>query len=53
MPIVREEGKYYVWTAELTTIGQEAPLFSDYYNSTKMEMGRQKNIFLENLLIRQ
>jgi uncharacterized protein YyaL (SSP411 family) len=31
-----EEGKYYVWTAkELSAIlGQEAPLFSDYYNST-------------------
>jgi hypothetical protein len=31
-----EEGKYYVWTAEELTaiLGQEAPLFSDYYNST-------------------
>jgi uncharacterized protein YyaL (SSP411 family) len=42
-----EEGKYYVWTAEELTaiLGQEA-LFSDYYNSTKMEMGETKEYFV-------
>jgi uncharacterized protein YyaL (SSP411 family) len=51
MPIVGEEGKYYVWTAEeLTTIlGQEAPLFSDYYNSTKNGNWKTK----KNILFRK
>jgi uncharacterized protein YyaL (SSP411 family) len=44
---VGEEGKYYVWTAEeLTNIGQEAPLFSDYYNSTKNGNWEEKEYFV-------
>jgi uncharacterized protein YyaL (SSP411 family) len=47
MPIVKEEGKYYVWTAEELTaiLGQEA-LFSDYYNSTKKWKWETKEYFV-------
>jgi uncharacterized protein YyaL (SSP411 family) len=45
MPIVREEGKYYVWTAEELTaiLGQEAPLLI-IITVQKWKLGRQKNI---------
>jgi uncharacterized protein YyaL (SSP411 family) len=45
-----EEGKYYVWTAEELT-GTRGTLFSDYYNSTKMEIEDKRIFCLENLLI--
>jgi uncharacterized protein YyaL (SSP411 family) len=54
MPIVREEGKYYVWTAEELTaiLGQEATYFLIIITVQKMEIGKTKRIFcLENLLI--
>jgi uncharacterized protein YyaL (SSP411 family) len=54
MPIVREEGKYYVWTARTyCDIRTRGNLFSDYYNSTKNgNWEDKKRIFcLENLLM--
>jgi uncharacterized protein YyaL (SSP411 family) len=47
-----EEGKYYVWTAaELNSIlGQDAALFSEYYNTTKAgNWENQKNILHRKL----
>jgi uncharacterized protein YyaL (SSP411 family) len=47
-----EEGKYYVWTAvELNAIlGQDAALFSAYYNATKIgNWENQKNILHRKL----
>jgi uncharacterized protein YyaL (SSP411 family) len=40
-----EEGKY-VWTAEElnSILGQDASLFSEYYNTTKLNWENQKNI---------
>jgi uncharacterized protein YyaL (SSP411 family) len=45
MPIVEEEGKYYVWTAEEQyDIRDKRHLFSLIITVQKMEIGRQKNI---------
>jgi uncharacterized protein YyaL (SSP411 family) len=48
MPIVREEGKYYVWTAEELTaiLGQEAPYFLIIITVQKNGNGRQKEYFV-------
>ncbi|MFQ3174519.1 MAG: hypothetical protein ACI8W0_001640 [Flavobacterium sp.] len=47
-----EEGKYYVWTAEElnSILGEDAALFSEYYNSTKTgNWEQQKNILHRKL----
>jgi uncharacterized protein YyaL (SSP411 family) len=47
-----EEGKYYVWTAEEinSVLGQDAALFSAYYNTTKSgNWEHQKNILHRKL----